>query len=413
MKSQRKSGEKIRVLQVVTRLVRRGVPRHVLDVATHLNPERFDVEVLAGLGEPWEGSLWEEARERGVVTHRVTSLRRAINPVRDLIAFWKLYRKMRGGRYDVVHTHISKAGFLGRLAARCARVPVAVHTYHGRIEELNTGTVTGRVLTLCERLAAKMSDALVAVSAIESRQKQAAGIGCGQQWHIIHAGIDLRHYQDERDWERHSGVAGDPVIGTIGTLTHEKGIDSLIEALPAVIAHHPGLQLYIVGAGPMEARLRQATGRLEVDSAVHFAGVVEDVRPWLSAFDLLVQPSRSEGLALAVLEAMAMGVPVLATDVGGMAEAIEDGVNGKLISAGDAAELAVALSAALVDRSKSKAMGNAGTESVKGFSMEYSARQLGALYERLLNADRSPRRHEREQNGNRKSPEKAVACDQV
>ena len=77
---------KIRVLQVVTRLVRRGVPRHVLDIATHLNPARFEVEILAGTGEPWEGSLWEEAREKGLLTHRVPSLQRAINPFRDAVA---------------------------------------------------------------------------------------------------------------------------------------------------------------------------------------------------------------------------------------------------------------------------------------------------------------------------------------
>ena len=381
--------DKIRVLQVVTRLVRRGVPRHVLDVATHLDPVRFDVEVLAGQGEPWEGSLWEEARQKGVVTHRVESLQRAIHPVRDLIAFWKLYGKMREGRYDVVHTHISKAGFLGRLAARCAGVPVIVHTCHGRIEELDPGTVTGRVLTLCERLAATVSDALVAVSEIEARQKQAAGIGRADQYHVIHAGIDLQRYDRESHWERPPDVTGSPVIGTIGSLTHEKGLDSLIEALPVVRNQHPGLQLCVVGSGPMEAKLREEARRVGVDTAVHFAGEVEDVRPWISAFDLLVQPSRSEGLALAVLEAMAMGVAVVATDVGGMAEAVEDGVNGRLVPAEQPGDLAETLAAMLTDGQLLAEMGRTGSRRAESFSMECSVRKLGALYEQLLNSDRS------------------------
>jgi len=366
------------------------VPRHVLDIALHLDPERFEVEVLAGSGELWEGSLWEEAEQQGVVTHRIESLQRAVHPVKDAVSFWKLYRKMRQGRYDVVHTHISKAGFLGRLAARCASVPVVVHTYHGRIEELDSGTVRGWVLRACERIAAAVSDALVAVSAAEIRQKLAVGIGCGEQYQVIHAGIDLRRYDSEQDWQRPAAVTGDPVIGTIGTLTHEKGIDSLINALPTVVARHPGLQLCIVGAGPMESRLRELAERTGVESAIHFAGVVEDVRPWLSAFDLLVQPSRSEGLALAVLEAMAMGVAVLATDVGGMAEAVEDGVNGMLVPAGDTEQLAEALSTSLSDRSRLKKLGQAGATSVRSFSLECSLKELGALYERQLDRECSP-----------------------
>ena len=378
---------KIRILHVVTRLVRRGVPRHVLDIATNLDPERFEVEVLAGRGEPWEGSLWEEARQKGLTTHRVESLQRSINPARDVIAFWELYRRMRKGKYDIVHTHISKAGFLGRLAARCASVPVVAHTYHGRIEELSSATVKGRVLTACERLAARMSDALVAVSAAEVRQKRVAGIGRHGQYHVIHTGIDLGRYRVAGEWERPAAATGNPLIGTIGTLTHEKGIDCLVEALPLVKANHPNLQLCIVGAGPMESKLRQAAERARIDSMVHFAGVVEDVRPWLSAFDLLVQPSRSEGLALAVLEAMAMGVAVLATDVGGMAEAAEDGVTGRLVPAGDTEALAAALSEVLGDRSALLEFGRSATKRVRGFSMECKVSDLETLYEQLVNGD--------------------------
>jgi glycosyltransferase involved in cell wall biosynthesis len=382
---------KIRVLQVVTRLVRRGVPRHVLDMATHLNPARFEVEILAGTGEPWEGSLWEEAREKGLLTHRVPSLQRAINPFRDAVAFGAIYRKIRSGRYDVVHTHISKAGFLGRLAARRARVPAVVHTYHGRIEELNPESLKGRVLAACERRAARASDALVGVSEEEVRQKRAARLGREEQFHVIHGGIDLDRFTQTRKWERPAEMTGGPVIGTIGTLTREKGLDLLIEVLPSTVQRHPELQLCIVGAGPMEAGLRAQAEHLGVAKSVHFSGCVEDVRPWLAAFDLLAQPSRSEALSLAVLEAMAMGVPVVATDVGGMAEAVEDGVTGKLVPAGDSAALAAALNELLSDRSGLEELGLAGRARARKFSVSRSAELLGELYERLLGEGSSPR----------------------
>jgi glycosyltransferase involved in cell wall biosynthesis len=395
---------KIRVLQVVTRLVRRGVPRHVLDISTHLDPKRFEVEILAGKGEPWEGSLWEEAEEKGLLTHRVPSLQRAINPFKDAVAFGAIYRQIRAGSYDVVHTHISKAGFLGRLAARRGRVPAVVHTYHGRIEELDPGSLKGMILAACERRAARASDALVGVSEEEVRQKRSVGVGEDGQFHVIHAGIDLDRFSETRQWERPVGVtglpvtgppvagssasglsaSGGPVIGTIGTLTREKGLDLLIETLPSVIERHPQLQLCIVGAGPVEAGLRAQASRLGVSGFVHFPGCVEDVRPWLAVFDLLVQPSRSEGLSLAVLEAMAMGLPVVATDVGGMSEAVKDGVTGRLVPAENSVALATALKAVLGDRTRMEELGLAGRERARKFSVSRSAELLGELYMALL-----------------------------
>ena len=118
-------------------MVMRGVPRHVLDLATHLDKERFEVEVLSGRGDVAEGSLWEEAADLGVVTHRLDALQRALNPIADLRAYRAILDHVMTGKYDVVHTHISKAGFLGRLAANRVGVPRIIHTYHGSISELS------------------------------------------------------------------------------------------------------------------------------------------------------------------------------------------------------------------------------------------------------------------------------------
>jgi glycosyltransferase involved in cell wall biosynthesis len=134
----------------------------------------------------------------------------------------------------------------------------------------------------------------------------------------------------------------------------------------------------------VEAGLRAQASRLGVSGFVHFPGCVEDVRPWLAVFDLLVQPSRSEGLSLAVLEAMAMGLPVVATDVGGMAEAVKDGVTGRLVPAENSVALATALKAVLGDRTRMEELGLAGRERARKFSVSRSAELLGELYLHLL-----------------------------
>ncbi len=145
---------KIRVLHIVTRLAVRGVPRHVLDMAKGLDSQRFAVEVLAGRSEPGEGDLSEEARGKGLILHQVPSLQRAVNPLADLNAYRAIARIIANGTYDIVHTHISKAGILGRMAAKQARVPIVLHTYHGLVDEIGRAAFNAGVFRRCERWAA-------------------------------------------------------------------------------------------------------------------------------------------------------------------------------------------------------------------------------------------------------------------
>ena len=141
---------KIRVLQIVTRLAIRGVPRHVLNLAAGLDKQRYETLVLAGRSDPGEGSMLENAKSQGISIAEEPLLQRRVDPLVDARAFAAIYKLIRSRNFHVVHTHISKAGFLGRLAARCAGVPVIVHTYHGCVQELNTRNVAGRIFLRCE-----------------------------------------------------------------------------------------------------------------------------------------------------------------------------------------------------------------------------------------------------------------------
>ena len=378
---------KIRVLQIVTRLVVRGVPRHVLDLATHLDRDRFEVEVLAGRGEPNEGSLWEEAWDRGVVTHKVEALQRAVNPITDLRAYRAIFKRIRKGRYDVVHTHISKAGVIGRLAASRVGGAAIVHTYHGNIEELERKTLVSRAYLKFEQLAADVSDALIAVSGDVMTKTCGMGIGAREQFRVIPNGIDLAEFDPTRDWGRPDGLSGKPIIGMIGSLTPEKGVDVLLEAMPAVVKQIPTVQLSILGDGMLKGELQGQAERLEIAPNVHFAGAVSDVRSWLAAFDLLVLASRREGMGRVLMEAMAMGVPVIGTRVGGIPEVIEDGVNGRLVDSEDSPALSATILELLSDPETCQGQIREGMRSIREFGIERVGGEIGKVYEQLIDRE--------------------------
>ena len=352
--------ERIRVLQVVTRLVVRGVPRHVLDLATHLDPERFEVEVLAGRGEPGEGSLWEEAGVRGVVTHRLESLQREANPFKDALAFACIYRRIRAGRYDVVHTHISKAGILGRFAARLAGVPTVVHTYHGNATELAGSKFTSRLYLHLERHAAQIAHTLVAVSNDVQNCLLAMGVGRKEQYVVIPNGIDVSQYAAGEARERPQPLTGCPIVGTVSSLTPEKGVDVLLRAMSLLVDRFPNLQLYVVGDGPLRSQLEKEAKDLAIDARVYFAGIDNEVQSWLSSTDVFVLPSRSEGMGRVLQEAMACDVAVVASRVGGIPELVQDGITGLLVEPDDPAALAQAIGELLEDDASRRQLADAG-----------------------------------------------------
>lgn len=377
---------RIRVLHVVTRLVQRGVPRHVLEMAAGLDSDRFDVEVLAGKGEEHEGSLWEEARQRGIAATYIPSLVRPIRPQSEVSAYRAIARKIRGGRYHVVHTHISKAGILGRWAAVRARTPLIVHTYHGRVEEVHDGTLRGRVLLGCERAAARCTDSIVAVSTSTAELCLEKGIGTADQYSVIHNGIDpARFLRDIGRVDLPAQLQGKAIIGAIASLTNEKGIDVLLAAIPSLLREHPEVHLVILGDGELRQPLHDVAGRLGLTGRVWFMGNVADVRPWVKHFQVMVIPSRQEGLPTALLEAMALGCPVVASAVGGIPELLLHGTTGLLVPPDDVEALAESTAALLTDGNKRSAFEVAARGRIRDdFTLEQSIAKLEQLYESQL-----------------------------
>ncbi len=377
---------KVRVLQIVTRLAVRGVPHHVLNLAAGLDKSRYETVVLAGRSDPGEGSLLDDARSRGIPVMELPLLQRRIDPLVDARAFVAIYRLIRAGRYHIVHTHISKAGFIGRMAARCAGVPAVVHTYHGWAQELHNQNAAGRLLLACERLAARASDAVIAVSHSVVEDALQNGIGIRSLYSVVPNGIDLTRFRASAPFDR-SSVDGNPVLGAIGSMTPEKGFEVLLEAMVDVKRRFPRVQLFAIGDGPLRAELEHRAQHLGLGETVRFLGRVEDVRPWLHTFDLVVQPSLREGQGLALLEAMAAGCPVIASRVGGIPEFIDDQETGILTTPGDSSALAGAICKLAPDEERKNLLARAARERVRsGYSLERMIRGVETVYDGLLAA---------------------------
>jgi glycosyltransferase involved in cell wall biosynthesis len=337
------TGERVRVLHIITRLAARGAPRHVLDLAQRLDGEGFDVSILTGTPEVDEGNLLTEARTRGLQVEVVDEMRRAVRPIQDLIALYKIFRMIRRGCFDIVHTHISKAGILGRVAAWVARTPVVMHTYHGPVEELSNP-----VLLAVERWVAKRTDVLIAVSPSVVEHQLALGLGCREQYEVVPNGIDLQWYQEATGAtvDLRASLGGEPILGTIGSLTAEKGTEVLISAAAVLCRSFPELRVCIVGDGSARDALAAQVEALGLSNHVVFVGNVEDVRGWLSVFDVFALPSYREGMSRSLLEAMAAGCAAVATNVGDAPEMLDASC---LVAAGDIDGLVEAITRLLND----------------------------------------------------------------
>jgi len=353
----------------------------VIDLARSLDPTIFEVEIAAGQSEAYERSVWDDAAATGLRCHRVEHLQRKISPWADLRAFRELSGFIRRGQYDIVHTHISKSGLLGRYAARRIGVPAIAHTYHGMASEITGPGLRPAILRRCERACARFTDAKISISERIAEQVAEAGICDGDKIHVIHNGIDLTHFSSGSDIARPDALPPGPVVGTVGSLTPEKSTIDLLRAVARLAPQIDDLQICIVGDGALRQDLEQQAQVLGIADRTLFTGAVDDVRPWLAAFDVFVLPSRSEGLPGALMEAMAMGCPVVAADVGGVSEVVGDA--GILVEAGDVDGIADHVRRLLSDATESERLAASGRGQVQKFSLIEMAAKTGALYEEL------------------------------
>ncbi|MBI3637244.1 MAG: glycosyltransferase [Candidatus Rokubacteria bacterium] len=377
----------VRVLHVITRLTLGGSSENTVLSMVALEQAGYRADLAVGLVES-EAATVAETQRRGCRIIDVPALRREVVPSRDFRALAALTRLMRRARPAIVHTHTSKAGFIGRLAARLARVPAVIHQPHGHIFYGYYDPGRTRIFVALERLAARWCDRIVTLTERGTEEHLALRIGRREQYVAVPSGVPtdaIRAAAPPRGPARRAlGLAADAfvVIG-VGRLVSVKGFDILVAALPRLRAAVPAARVLLVGDGPERAALTAQAERLGVADALQFAGAHDDVTPFLAAADVLGAPSRNEGMGRVLIEAMALGVPVVGAAVGGIPSVIGDGAGGRLVPADDPVAFARALSDLGEDACLRAKLGEAARARAEAFSTTVAARRMRDVYDGL------------------------------
>jgi glycosyltransferase involved in cell wall biosynthesis len=384
---------RIRVLHIITRLIVGGAQENtVLTVEGLAQQKEYEVSLLIGFDGGPEGDLAEDARARGIHVIVIPEMIRSLHPVKDLIALFKIYQVIARGKYDVVHTHSTKAGLLGRLAARMARTPVVVHTLHSLVFHPFQPAWLNFGLRIMKRWLSRYTDHFIAVADAVKLGALRAGIGTPEKYSTMYSGMNLemfRNHKSNREAVREAiGIPSDvPVLGKIARLFHNKGHMELLSSLPDVIRAVPQTRVLLVGDGPLKEALCQRARQLGVSDNLVFTGLVrpERIPDLISAMDVVVHTSLREGLARVIPQALAMGKPVVAWELDGTPEIVKHGEVGYLAQPGDTEGLAKALIDLLVDRKKAEAMGAKGPSVVDPrFRKELMVERIDRLYKELL-----------------------------
>jgi glycosyltransferase involved in cell wall biosynthesis len=388
----------IRVLHPITRLIVGGAQENTMITADTLAhaPEyagRYRVDVVSGSETGPEGSLIEEVRARGVPLTIIPSLRRALDPLSDVRAYRALVRLMRAPRggpaYDIVHTHSSKAGVLGRLAARAARVPVVVHTVHGW--SFHDRMPPGRRATYValERLAARAGHKMIAVTPLDIDKGLERGVGHRDDYVVVRSGIELDRFMNpSRSGEAVRAELGIPpgatVVGSVTRLSPQKAPLDLVAAFARLSRARADVRFLVVGDGPLRPEVEAAIAREGLTGRIVLTGLRRDVPELLGAMDVFALSSLWEGLPRVVLQAMAARLPVVATAADGTAEVVRDGVTGHLVERGRLDDFAGHLTGLVDDPERRQAMGEAGHAAVEPFGARHMVTELDRLYRELL-----------------------------
>jgi glycosyltransferase involved in cell wall biosynthesis len=387
---------RVRVVRVIARLNIGGPATHTILLSASLDPKRYRTTLVVGAPGSGEGDMAYLAVARGVQSVVVPELGRAIRPTDDLIALWRLYRLMRRERPHIVHTHTAKAGTLGRLAALAARVPVRVHTFHGHVFSGYFGPAKTRMFLAIERALARATHRIVAVSESQRRElSEPYRVAPASKIEVVSLGLDLSPFAAVPNTPPVGGVRAEIgagpdelVVGIVGRLTAIKNHRLFLDAARRALELAPGnvqLRFLVVGGGELENDLRQRASELGLGDRVLFAGWRRDLSEIYAACDIVALTSDNEGTPVAVIEALASGRPVAATDVGGVADVLEGGRYGLLVPKGDAERFAEAIVRLASDTAlRARLAAGARESALERFSIEKLLHSVDALYSELL-----------------------------
>jgi glycosyltransferase involved in cell wall biosynthesis len=381
----------MRIIHVITRLIVGGAQENTVLSCEGLAGRGHEVHLISGPTHGPEGSLVERARAGRYAFEEMPDLVRQVSPWHDLRAARALRRRFEALRPDVVHTHSSKAGILGRVAAARAGVPAIVHTIHGMSFNRTQTWPVRAAYAAAERYCARRCTAIVSVADAMTRQALAAGIGRPEMFLTIRSGMEMEVFDpalyraaEVRDaWGVERGAV---VVGTVARLFRNKGYEQLIEIMMLACAAEPSLRFVWVGDGAQRGRYEAELARRGLADRVTLTGLVPpaEMPRILAGIDVLVHTSQWEGLPRAVVQAMLMEKPAISFDIDGAPEVVLPGRTGTLVALGDVPGFAHALVGLAGEPAIRRAMGQAGRRlCLEQFDHRGMVERLEGLYESL------------------------------
>ena len=382
----------MKIFQIMTRLAVGGAANYGILLTSHLNRRGHEACLVNGTAGKDEGEM-QDYLDPSLVDFRqirIPELGREIGAVRDLIAFWRLFLLFRRERPDVVHTHLSKEGFLGRSAAIAAGVPLTVHSLHGTVFDGYFEGLKAKIFLALEQMLGSRCDCIFTDTELVRRQVIAYRIAPPERVRVVPIGLELDQFADLTPFRgvlrRHLGLKeGTRLVGLIARLVPIKGVEYFLEAAREVLQRRKDVHFVIVGGGELRSALTRRASELGISDRVTFVGFWRDLREIYADVEVMALSSLSEGCPVAVLESMAAGVPVVASAVGGVPDVVEDGVNGLLFPARDAHRLAEGVLQLLSDPERARRLTEAARRHVLvRYTIVASAAETEGLYRTLF-----------------------------
>jgi len=381
---------KIKILHIITNLPIGGAQDNTLLTVERLDKQLWDVTLLCGPGGAWMERAKNNQEIKLIVLDQLV---RPIKLLSDIVAVYKIYKLLKVEKYDIVHTHSSKPGFLGRLAARLAGNSIVIHTIHGFPFNDFMNPVARWFFIFIERWMSRWTDKLITVSRLNLEKALALKLADPDKFINIYSGINFAKFNTgpaSMDLRKHLDIPEHVhTIGMVGRLSRQKAPELFIEAIPTVLEKFSNCRFILVGDGELRSRIELLSAKLGIKSQVIMTGFQEDIKQYLSLLDVFVLSSLWEGLGRSLTEAMYMRCPIVATAVEGVPELVEDGITGKLVKPGSPQDLAEAIIYQLEHPQQAAKMGEAGRRRVEDiFDIDKMIADIDLLYQRLYKSSR-------------------------
>ncbi|MCM8795289.1 MAG: glycosyltransferase family 4 protein [Candidatus Omnitrophica bacterium] len=333
-----------------------GAQRSVACLIEGLDKSEFELELACGKGGP----LIERLKDK-IKIRIVPSLVRNFHPLKDIVAFVSLLLIIRRKKFEIVHTHSTKAGILGRLAAHLCGVPLIIHTFHGFGFEVETSLIKRFVFYCVEKFFSRITDIYIVVGRGLCKY---LGKFCAEKLKIIYHGIDFKAL-DARKNKEDLGIDSEKFcIGFVGRIERQKGIPYLLEAIRILKSYRKDFIVLVVGSGRLLEKMKKLAKRKGIEDMVLFLGHRDDTIELMRCMDIFVLPSLSEGVPYVILEAMFLKKAIVATDVGGISEFIQNEKTGILVKPKDHLGIYQGIRRLMEDKSLSLRLGEEANKAV-------------------------------------------------